>query len=131
MCHFVTQQPPDAAIQVLTPIETSQVIENTLSWLPGVRVHASSNNKEALLGEVSVKPKDGLRQRALSSHGWMEGVSRTGDGELCTFKAHAHAFAPMSTKMQRFNDGCRRGMSTAAGSGKKTAGGGRVIGNNR
>jgi hypothetical protein len=43
--------PADISLNVITPVATAAAIPNPPSWLKGVRIHASSNNREALLGE--------------------------------------------------------------------------------
>jgi len=95
---FAAQPPPDAAIQVLRPIEASHVIENTApSWLRGVRVHASSNNKEALLGEDAGKPRTVCIKGTLTDEGIECQALRTEDGELYTLVGDLRGFSKGDT----------------------------------
>jgi hypothetical protein len=47
--NFVAEPPSGASAQVLTPISTQCVLEKMPKGFCGVRVHATSNTKEAVL----------------------------------------------------------------------------------
>jgi len=49
--QFVAEPPSEVSSQVLTPISSQKVLEKMPTGFRGVRVHAESNKKEALLEE--------------------------------------------------------------------------------
>jgi hypothetical protein len=78
---FIAKPPTNVVSQVLTPIAFTHIEKNPPSWVRGVRVHASLNSKEALIGEV---PDSGqvFVKGALTNEGVECQVLRTESGEL-------------------------------------------------
>lgn len=79
--NFIAEPPTDLVAQVLTPIVTTHIEEHPPSWVRGVRVHASLNSKEALIGEMPDSGQVFVKGR-LTDEGVEYQVLRTESGEL-------------------------------------------------
>ena len=84
---FIAEPPTDDfTLPVVTPIPEPAIyrIENPESWVRGVRVHASSNAKEAFIGEISDGDHKICVKGTLTDEGVECQVLRAEDGELYT-----------------------------------------------
>ncbi len=89
---FIAEPPIGIVPQVLTPITASYTMDSPPSWLLGVRVHASTNAKEAFLG--GARPRDGkiCVKGTLTDEGVECQALRTEAGELYTLVGDLHGF---------------------------------------
>jgi len=87
---FIAEPPTEIVSQVLTPIVATYTMENT--EVRGIRVHASSNMKEVLIGETPGEGRKVYVKGILTNEGIECQALRADSGELYTLVGDLQGF---------------------------------------
>lgn len=89
---FVAEPPGGITTQVLTPITVRHTVQSVPVGLKGVRIHASTNSQEALLGETGGGPGTICVRGTLTDEGVECQALRADTGELYTLVGNLEGF---------------------------------------